>query len=124
VLLLGLGEGYPGQVALERTARNHAAHPDEAGAPPPAALDPAGPATRAWRLAGDPAWFPGSAVPVRLSDDAGDYLCNSMLYAALAQPVAKAGFVHLPPQERSADADYVAALLPVVVTVIERNLAR
>lgn len=124
VLLLGLGEGLPGHVALERVARNHAAHPDEASVPAPAILDSSGPATRAARLICDLSWFTATRVPVRLSDDAGDFLCNSLLYTALAQPVAHAGFVHLPPQGGVAGQDYVEPLLPIVVTVIERNLAR
>lgn len=124
VLLLGLGEGFPGHVALERMARNRAVHPDELNAPPPATLDPRGPATRASRFACDLSWFTASRVPVRLSDDAGEFLCNSLLYTALAQPVAKVGFVHLPPQGEVAGRDYVERLLPIVVTVIERNLAR
>ena len=124
VLLLGLGEGMPGHVAIERMARNHAAHPDEANVPAPATLDPSGPATRAARFACDLSWFTASKVPVQLSDDAGDFLCNSLFYTALAQPVAHAGFVHLPPQGDVAEQVYVESLLPIVVTVIERNLAR
>lgn len=124
VLLLGLGEGLPGHVALERMARNHAAHSDEANTPAPATLDPSGPASRASRFACDLSWFTANTVPVQLSDDAGNFLCNSLLYTALAQPVAHAGFVHLPPQGEVAGQEYVESLLPIVVTVIERNLAR
>jgi len=123
-LLLGLGEGWPGHVAVERVARNRAAHNDEAGAPPPATLAVNAPMTRAFRLDHAATWFAGSAVPVQLSDDAGDYLCNNLFYVAMAQPAARAGFVHLPPQGEVASAAYATPLLPIIIGLIEHNLTR
>ncbi len=123
VLLLGLGEGYPGKITCESTARNVAGFPDELGKAPPATLDPNGPATRTARIQFDPAWFTDARIPVVASDDAGNYLCNNMLYVASAQPVTKVGFVHLPPQGDARDDDYCAVCLPVVKGMIEHNLA-
>jgi pyrrolidone-carboxylate peptidase len=123
VLLLGLGEGYPGRVVVERVGRNRAAGPDVAGhAPPAAAIEADGPAERRATLAFDAAWFTASPLPVSSSEDAGTYLCNALLYSALAQPVAKIGFAHLPPQGTTPDDEYCAASLPAVRALIERNL--
>ncbi|MBA3708304.1 MAG: hypothetical protein H0W83_05745 [Planctomycetes bacterium] len=125
VLVLGLGEGYPAKVTFERIAHNRAEHPDVDHNPPPAqTLDAGGPATRPTRLAFDAAWFEKPPVPVVPSDDAGAYLCNSLFYCALALPVAKTGFMHLPPQATSTEADYCAAYVPIVLTMIEHNLGK
>ncbi|MBA2480646.1 MAG: hypothetical protein H0V44_08290 [Planctomycetes bacterium] len=123
VLVLGLGEGRPGVITFERVAKNRADHPDIDHAKPPApTLDAQGPATRATRLAFDTAWFPKPPVPIGPSDDAGAYLCNSMLYCALGQAVEKTGFMHLPPQGATADAAYAETYAPIVLTLIEKNL--
>jgi pyroglutamyl-peptidase len=121
VLLLGLGEGWPDAATVERQAVNRAEHADEAGHPPPAALDSAGPAVRHATLRFDRTWFPADAS-LRPSDDAGTYLCNSLLYVATAQPVPRAGFMHLPPQGETPVAEYRARWMPLVRTLIERNL--
>ena len=47
-----------------------------------------------------------SGLPVRLSDSAGQYLCNHLLYTALALAhrggvVSRIGFLHVPPDERT-----------------------
>ncbi len=123
-LVLGLGEGFPGQARCERIAHNRAAHPDENGRRPPRAqLDPTGPATRTATLAFSAAWFADAGLPVTASDDAGDYLCNNLLYVSLAQAdVPRCGFLHLPPQGTTSDADYLALAAPVVRTLVARNL--
>ncbi|HYE06400.1 MAG TPA: hypothetical protein VEL07_12875 [Planctomycetota bacterium] len=123
VLVVGLGEGHPDRVAVERTARNQAQHPDEAGTAPPATLQVLGPAERAATLLFDPAWCADATVPVVASDDAGAYLCNNLLYVALASAVPRVGFIHLPPQGGTTDDAYRAALTPIVRAIIERNLA-
>ncbi len=122
-LVIGLGEGHPDRVAVERIARNHAQNPDEAGHAPPATLQILGPAQRAATLVFDPAWCAGAAIPVVASDDAGAYLCNNLLYVALASAVPRVGFIHLPPQGETPAEDYRAALAPIVRTIIEHNLA-
>lgn len=119
-LVLGLGEGHPGRIAVELVGRNRAAHPDEAGAPPPASLGD-GPPERQARLAFDPAWFPGAVPPVVASADAGDYLCNAWLWHAISLPSARVGFVHLPPQGETPADGYAATVLPAVRQLIERQ---
>jgi pyroglutamyl-peptidase len=42
-------------------------------------------------------------IPVAVSDDAGAYLCNALLYRSLQlaadnTPPTRAGFIHMPPQ--------------------------
>ncbi len=123
VLVVGLGEGHPDRVAVESSARNQAQHPDEAGRAPPATLQVLGPTQRAATLVFDPAWCTEAAVPVVASDDAGAYLCNNLLYVALASAVPRVGFIHLPPQGETPTDEYRAALTPIVRTIIERNLA-
>lgn len=89
---------------IERRAVNRAIGNDEAGARPPAehlrsgaptelpATLPAGPLALALSLDG---------VPATVSDDAGQYLCNAVLYetlfhcASLSNPPL-AGFIHMP----------------------------
>ncbi|MFM2092463.1 MAG: pyroglutamyl-peptidase [Planctomycetota bacterium] len=121
-LLLGLGEGHPGRIAVELVGRNRAGHPDEAGVPPPARLGD-GPAERDARFAFEPAAFATSPVPVVASRDAGAYLCNAWLWHAAALPVPAVGFVHLPPQGETPDAAYAAPIEPVIRALIARQLA-
>jgi pyroglutamyl-peptidase len=124
-LVIGLGEGYPGKVAVERVAHNRAEGPDVAGKPPASSrLDASPAATRAATLAFDAAWFSDAGLPVVASDDAGAYLCNDLMWTALGTAAPRAGFVHLPPQGDEADDAYRARLLPIVQRLIERNLAR
>jgi len=120
-LVLGLGEGYPEQAAFEQRAVNRAEHPDEVGGAPPALLLVDGPAQRQATLRFDRAWFAEDA-PLRLSNDAGTYLCNNLLYVAAAQPVAAAGFMHLPPQSDTPSAEYIARWAPLVKTLLAKNL--
>ena len=121
VLLLGLGEGWPATATVELQAVNKAEHPDEAGAPPPALLAAAGPEHRLATVEFDRTWFRAEAA-VRASRDAGTYLCNNLLYVAAAQPVARAGFMHLPPQGDVPAAEYVARWAPLVKILIAHNL--
>jgi pyroglutamyl-peptidase len=125
-LVLGMGEGGPGRVAVELVARNRAdAIADEHGRQPAAAvLAPDGPDQRASRFSFAPEWFAGQAPAVIASTDAGGYLCNACLYAALRSAASRCGFVHLPPQEAVPDADYARRFMPVIIALIERNLAR
>lgn len=124
-LVLGLGEGRPGRVEIETVGRNRAAGIDERGAPPPEALlEPQGPASRAARLAFDPAWFDGSDPPVIASADAGAYLCNHLLFTGLRVSGERPmGFVHLPPQGAETDERYLARLRPAILALLERNLS-
>jgi pyroglutamyl-peptidase len=104
VVCLGL---WPGEsmLRLERVAINQADFdiPDNAGLTAREPLDPAGPA--AWA-----ATLPlhairdrllAAGIPCHLSGTAGQFLCNAVLYHALAACAARAsappcGFIHLP----------------------------
>jgi pyroglutamyl-peptidase len=104
VVCLGLWPGEP-MLRLERIAVNQADFeiPDNAGVTAREPLVPDGPA--AW-----PATLPlhavrdrllAAGIPCRLSGTAGQFLCNAVLYHALAACAARdpsplAGFVHLP----------------------------
>jgi pyroglutamyl-peptidase len=78
------------------------ATPDGAGhLPSLAVLDPDGPGLRAVTLpvVDIVKRLKAVGLPVATSDDAGQYLCNAVLYSSLtqgAQGGMKAGFVHIP----------------------------
>jgi len=109
---------------VECVARNRIsqARPDDAGAIPPAAIDDGPPA-----LAGTFAAVPvceavrALGVPVRLSHDAGTYLCNYAYYRALrwnAGRGAAVGFVHVPPADVVAPAALRAAAQAAVAAAV------
>jgi len=61
---------------------------------------------RSWRNAERPGRWPWKAAcgaatqqgfPVRLSDDAGGYVCDTTYWAALGTDVPQVAFLHLPP---------------------------
>ncbi len=90
---------------LETTARNHCRmDPDAAGALPEGLERVAGGANVLFSSLPIEAIMHRLAVlriPGCISDDAGAYLCNSILYesisrASAARPVALSGFVHMP----------------------------
>lgn len=97
--LLMLGVADRPDVCFEVLARNvQGARVDASGAlPEGAVVDAAGPGLLPGRLP----WSRLSAapLPVRYSNDAGDYLCNHLLYRAMASlpHVPVRGFVHIPP---------------------------
>jgi pyroglutamyl-peptidase len=125
-LLIGLGEGHPGRVCIERVARNRRIGHDVFGQEPPDHLvEPGGPPQRAGTLRFDPAWRLSGEIAVVASDDAGTYLCNALFYTALGDlgvAVGRVGFIHLPPQGGEPDADYTRRLVPIVRELIRRNL--
>jgi pyroglutamyl-peptidase len=125
-VLIGLGEGHPGQVCVERVARNQRVGRDVFGkTPPDRFVDPAGPPQRQGTLRFDPAWQLSREIAVTTSDDAGTYLCNALFYTALGDlgvAVGRVGFVHLPPQGAAADADYAGRFVPIVRELVRRNL--
>jgi pyroglutamyl-peptidase len=97
----GRAEGF----VIETLARNTAcAKADATGALPEAAcVAPGGPNSIEVRLpTSEIAKRLGAlGLPVAISDDAGDYLCNAILYKSLAiceapGQTAAAGFIHLP----------------------------
>lgn len=89
---------------IETVARNHAGRLDAAGVSPQTSIiDPFGPAEMATQLpaARLQARLQKLGLPVRLSRDAGAYLCNAVFYrSVLAQRATglggRSGFIHLP----------------------------
>lgn len=103
VIALGLAASEP-VIRLERVALNVAdfTTPDNTGAvrrnEP---LDPAGPDARFSRLPLEAILTAtlAAGIPARLSETAGLYLCNALMYRLLARLPADVpgGFIHLPP---------------------------
>jgi pyroglutamyl-peptidase len=127
VVLLGLAQRATA-IRVEMQAVNiGGAIPDNAGAVPPAlALIAGGPAQQV-------STFPGPAIveriaaaglPVALSTDAGQYLCNFALYHALTWAATQAppppvGFIHLPPPAVLPLDDAVRAVRLALETVVQ-----
>ena len=104
VLCLGLWPGAP-MLRLERIAINHADFdlPDNAGLFAREPLDPLGPAAYAASLPLHAIRdrLLAAGIPCELSGTAGQFLCNAVMYHALAasaarNPTPPAGFIHLP----------------------------
>jgi len=103
VVALGLAASEP-VIRLERVALNVAdfTTPDNVGAVRRnAPLDPAGPDARFSRLPLEAilAATLAAGIPARLSETAGLYLCNALMYRLLGRlrPAIPGGFIHLPP---------------------------
>ncbi len=103
VLMIGVA-GRSKRVRIERRALNRTSLllPDAAGRRPAALTLGQGPAARALRAS--PARLRAvlrrHAIPCRISQDAGRYLCNAAYYQALASP-SSVLFIHIP-KERPA----------------------
>jgi pyroglutamyl-peptidase len=102
VVALGLAGGEAA-ICLERVAVNLAdfSIPDNAGLQVhERKLDPTGPDARATRLPvrAIRERLLGQGIPARLSNSAGTYLCNAVMYRLLGRllPHVPAGFIHLP----------------------------
>ena len=101
VLLLGI-DPQADDFAVEMRACNHASttHPDHAGARRPSSrISRVGPAvSRSTAPVADlVAAIAHEGLPVRASSDAGDYLCNYVLYRLLTERAELVtGLVHLP----------------------------
>jgi pyroglutamyl-peptidase len=117
-LHFGVAAGTRG-FRLETEARNHRrASPDASGLlPASASLSHEGVAVRAVTIAARSiaTKLDSNGYPVSLSDDAGGYLCNAVLYQSLALAkenggTCRVGFVHIP-----ADLSKPPLTLPVAV---------
>lgn len=113
---LGIGEGKPGQAALELRARNERSGRDESGAGEPGVWRKDGPTELVSRVPAE--MGEGVLIPKLIhSTDAGAFLCNGLLWRLLESPAGQAAFLHLPPQGETPDEAYVAEWLPVVLAV-------
>ncbi|MGE0846430.1 MAG: hypothetical protein AB7L41_09175 [Flavobacteriaceae bacterium] len=130
ILHFGLAGGARG-IRVETRAMNNALpyRADDAGRLPRRLIDPAGPAMRRASL---PAEAIRDAVAatgarVRLSIDAGDYLCNAILYSSLAWCArhrgARAGFVHVPASDAATLRPGFEAAVGAVAATLSRAAA-
>jgi pyroglutamyl-peptidase len=110
---IALGEGHPGRVAIEQRAHNEAVGVDEAGESPP--TDVINLQEAQW-LSGSlglpPELVAKCPWPAVLSEDAGRFLCNRVLWEIFDAAPPVCGFIHLPPQGATTDRDYVRGLGP------------
>lgn len=109
-------------ISLERTAYNvkRGRIPDNDGAKPDGEIILPGPDTLTTRLPVSKALdaIKAAGIPVEISDDAGRYVCNTLLYTVVAQlpEETPAGFVHVPQAsevsiEKQAEALQIVAML-------------
>lgn len=119
---LALGEGRAGQVAFELQAWNRLEGTDESGnarIPQPIMIAAPDRVPASFPL---PEHLPTHLLPpgveFQTSSDAGKFLCNRVLWEGLQTTCPKVGFLHLPPQSDTSDADYRAALGPFVLALL------
>ena len=105
-LILSMGEGEPGIFRIETRARNtRRERADNAGRMPGGQPNSVtGPQERLSSFACEPLCqaLAAQGIPIRLSDDAGAYLCEELLYTLEEFREAQSGnlrvlFVHVPP---------------------------
>lgn len=121
-ILIGLGEGRQGVIALETTGRNVRDGEDIDGNPPPdACIDPLGETERKANLGFK--WSPDIELPapLHISLDAGHYLCNNALYVYCGTGCHRVGFIHIPPQADVDDLTYSALYGPVLLRILLQN---
>lgn len=122
-LMFGVSK-HAARLTLEQVGRNRIGpHPDIAGwTLGPAILDCSGPpnlAATLWHL------VPRSEIGEygERSVDAGDYLCNYLLYRALSRfPGLPIGFVHIPPDETMPRTETLSAARHLV-TRLQQSLS-
>lgn len=111
-LVLSLGEGPPDRVAWECQAVNFQSGTDEVARTrtPSPIHQGAVPVLRS--LLPHPPLQPSlpSTCPFVLSEDAGTFLCNRVLWEALNRTAGQACFLHLPPQGQLTDSAYTHTL--------------
>lgn len=123
--IIGIGEGHKGCVAIEMYGRNAASGTDEAGVAKNGAAIAAGRPAQArsrmsFRLRSDVDY----PVPIVISNNAGDFLCNFALFHYNHLDAQVSGFIHVPPQESLPDEAYLKVIRPVVLDIIRQNLAK
>lgn len=133
VLLVGQAAGRA-ELCLERVAVNldDSAAPDNAGVQPAAQpIDAAGPAAffSPLPLGGLVAELRACGIPARVSDSAGTFVCNHVLYRALALAGgagSRVGFLHVPitPAQAAARATGNRPLLPSMSTELVLSAIR
>lgn len=119
---LALGEGQAGRVAFELQAWNRLEGTDESGnsrIPQPIMISAPDRLPASFPL---PKHLPTHLLPegiaFQTSSNAGKFLCNRVLWEGLRTTCPMVGFLHLPPQSDTSDADYCAALGPFVLALL------
>lgn len=121
-VIMGIGEGGPTSIALETIGRNIRQGEDVDGAPPPdAVIVGNGEPERKCRFSFSWTHHIPLAFPLKLSIDAGEYLCNNALYYICGTGCGSVGFVHVPPQGDCRDDDYCALYGPILVEILRQN---
>jgi pyrrolidone-carboxylate peptidase len=122
-VILGLGEGGAGILTIETIAKNMRKGDDVDGysAPNEYILE-FGENQRSCRF--DFTWSPQIQLPVevKISLDAGAYLCNNALYHFAGTLTERVGFIHIPPQENTDDVLYVEQYGPIVLEILHQNI--
>ena len=124
-LFLGMGEGSKTYACFEWIGKNHT-NPearDNDGKPPAAdILEPGGPYLRKATLDFERDWVEGLPIQVANSENAGNYLCNHLLYSGLGLAKIPFGFLHLPIQGEADDADYCSTWFPLLFRLLSKNV--
>ncbi len=128
-LCLALGEAAPEpwEVRLERTYANedHFRIPDNAGNQwGPRPIEPDGAAVQ-YSTLDLPALLGDSPVPLRVSDDAGRFLCNRLAYSlASSYPGLPLAFLHVPGWRPEHGTEKLEALIETLARIKGRALRR
>lgn len=121
-IIMGIGEGGPASIAIETTGRNIRQGNDVDDTPPPnAVIVKNGEPERTCRFSFTWTHQMPLSFPIKLSLDAGAYLCNNALYYICGTGCERAGFVHVPPQGDDNDTHYCALYGPTVNAILRQN---
>jgi pyrrolidone-carboxylate peptidase len=121
-IILGLGEGADTSIGFETMGRNARKGEDVDGNPPPSEfiLDNGDP-ERSCRFSFRWAQQITLPSPIKISLDAGAYLCNNALYYFIGTGCRLVGFIHIPPQNDVDDASYCDIYGPVLLEILQQN---
>jgi pyrrolidone-carboxylate peptidase len=123
-MVLTLGEGGPGIVAMETTAVNRRAGTDNSGRNADGEIEPGAPAKRLSRFGFSCKSNGSFKYPVIISGNAGAYICNNALYTFLCSPASRVVLLHIPPQGKTGSTEYTQAILPIINDLLKSNFPR
>ena len=121
--IIGIGEGFPNVVTIEMYGRNTANGKDVTGVEKnQEPIDAGAPAMLHSRMRYAISDQVAYDLPLVINNNAGDYLCNFVLFHFNGLAVPVSGFVHVPPQGEVADDRYVKMVEPLVADIVRQNL--
>jgi pyroglutamyl-peptidase len=121
-IIVGLGEGGSESIAVETIARNIRKGEDVDGASPPGDhIVVNGEAERQSRFSFTWTHHMKLPVPIKISLDAGGYLCNNALFHYCGTGCSRIGFIHVPPQNDVDDTAYSEMYGPVLLEILQQN---